>query len=97
MQVMSLICRRQPTWLARCLGVGDARLMPLSHVTQMTLADDDHQQQQQQQVRDVTHDVTADVSQCWTVTEMHERRQESPVVGDKVDSDDYGRCDLTKI
>lgn len=80
-----------------------------SHVSQTTMTDD-AQQQQQQQVRDVTHvtsdvthvtddvkhDVTGDVSQCWTVTEMHARRQ-SPVVGDEVDGSDYGLRDLTTM
>ena len=71
---MSLICRRPAAWLTSRLVGGDVRQMP-SHVTQTSFADD----AQQQQVRgDVTHDVT----QSSTVTELQERRQ-NQVVGDE--------------
>jgi len=62
--------------------------MSTCHVTQTSSVDD-----AQQPVRDVT----ADVSQCWaTATEMHDRQQ-SPVVDDEADDNDYGGFDLTAI
>jgi len=84
-QVLSLVCRRRPAWLTRCLGVDDARQLSTCHVTQTSSFDD-----AQQHVRDVT----ADVSQCGdAATEMCDRH----VVDNEADDNDYGGSDLTAI